>query len=75
MKVGDLIDKLRDYPRDMEVVMARVFDNRVDGKLYDVDKTRMKEVVGDDWEMAIATDYDFDDDRETFNAVVLYPEV
>lgn len=75
MTVGQLMEKLRDYPRDMEVVMARVFDNRVDGKLYDVDKTRMKEVVSDEWEMALATDTDFDEDRETVNAVVLYPEV
>ncbi len=74
MNVGELIEKLRDYPRDMEVVMARVFDGEVDGKLYDVDKTRMKEIVSDEWEMTIASDADFDDDRETINAVVLYPE-
>ena len=75
MTVGDLIEKLRDYPRDMEVVLARIFDGHVDGKLYDLDKVRMKEVVSDGWEtLSVATDDDFDEDNETFNAVVLYPE-
>lgn len=74
MTVGDLIDKLRDYPRDMEVVLTRVFDGAVDGNIYEVGKVRMKEIVSDDERTWIATDADFDADRETFNAVVLYPE-
>ena len=73
MTVGELIEKLRDYPRDMEVVMTRVFDGAVDGNIYDVDKTRMKEITSDDERTWIATDADFDADRLTTNVVVLYP--
>jgi hypothetical protein len=73
MKVGALIDRLRHYPRDAEVVLARVFDGEVDGKVYDVDRIRMKEIVVEP-PAAIATDDDFDADRETVTAVVIYPE-
>lgn len=71
MTVQDLIEKLRDYPRDMEVVLARTFGGKVDGMVYDIDKVRMKEVVVGE---RIATDFDFDNDADTATAVVLYPE-
>ena len=74
MKVGELIEKLRDYPRDMEVVLTRVFDGVVDGNIYEVGKVRMKEIVSDDERTWIASDNDFDNDRVTSTAVVLFPE-
>ena len=74
MKVGELIEKLRDYPRDMEVVLTRVFDGAVDGNIYEVGKVRMKEIVSDDERTWIASDNDFDNDRVTSTAVVLFPE-
>ena len=74
MNVGALIEKLRDYPRDMEVVLTRVFDGAVDGNIYEVDKVRMKEITSDDERTWIASDNDFDADRDTSTVVVLFPE-
>ena len=74
MNVGALIEHLRDYPRDMEVVLARVFDGAVDGNIYEVDKVRMKEITSDDERTWIASDNDFDADRDTSTVVVLFPE-
>lgn len=75
MLVGELIEKLRDYPRDMEVVLTRVFDGAVDGNVYELGKVRMKEIVSDDERTWIASDNDFDDDHLTTNVIVIFPEV
>lgn len=76
MTVGDLMAKLRDYPRDMEVMLARVFDNEVDGKVYELDKVRMKEVALEEGVVPVlATDHHFDIDEDTTTAVVLFPGV
>lgn len=74
MNVGDLIAKLRDYPRDMEIVLTRVFDGEVDGTVYDLDKIRMKEIASDDDGTRIATSVDFDNDSDVTLAVVMFPE-
>lgn len=76
MTVGDLMAKLRDYPRDMEVMLARVFDNEVDGKVYELDKVRMKDVALEEGIVPVlANDFHFDMDEDTSTAVVLFPGV
>lgn len=78
MTVGELIEKLRDYPRDMEVCLAR---ERTPGgglstQVYDVDKIYMKEITYDlDDVYRIASDDDFDEDADVENRVVIFPEV
>lgn len=80
MKVGRLIELLRGYPVDMEVMIGRVDPNdgaEVDAVVFDVDKVRMKEVTLDvDGPAAkIASDYDFDEDADVENRIIIFPEV
>lgn len=74
MTVKELIMQLKAYPCDMEVIMARVFDGEVDGKLYCVNKVRMKEFVDTDEGMKLATDSCIDEFDETAPAVIIFPE-
>lgn len=75
MNVKDLIEKLRDYPGDMEVMIA----NKVDGVVIevvvsDVTKARMKEVYfsEDLDEFLLADDNAFDQGVDVNNVVVLF---
>ena len=80
MTVEQLIKQLRGYPGYMEVMIGRVDPNdgaEVDAVVFDVDKVRMKEVTldADGPTAKIASDYDFDEDADVENRVVIFPEV
>ena len=73
MTVQDLLEKLRDYPRDMEVVLMQSSAGVGQVFVSNVSKLRMKEVTLDE-ACRVASDEDFDNDVDLELAVVIYPE-